>query len=176
MSAIIAGGVAGFVAFLLAQGFQNISASTGKDGIFNIFGKDKNGKPFSVKIQNPALRSPQYGLTNLSTSVLKRPDTAQLKFDNEGSGIKKIFTIGIIPTDANTKTDGIMEVRLNEARLFPIATPAAGMFTGVTSISIPIPPNFGLKINESDSLEFFIWSGGAVPVNFTVSVFIANEG
>jgi len=176
MSAIVAGGVGAFVGFLLSQGFTKIQSSTGKDGIFNIFGTNQNGKPFSVKIQNPALRSPQYGLTNLSTSVLKRPDEAQLEFENEGSGIKKVFTIGIIPTDSNTKSDGIMEIRLNQARLFPITTPSQGMFTGVTSVNIPIPPNFGLKINESDSLEFFIWSGGATPVNFTVSVFIANEG
>jgi len=176
MSAIIAGGVGAFVGFLLAQGFQKVSALTGKDGLLNISGINQNGKPFAIKIQNPALRSPQYGLTNLSTSVLKRPDDPQLEFENEGSGIKKVFTIGIIPTDANTKTDGIMEIRLNGARLFPITTPSAGMFTGVTSVNIPIPPNFGLKINESDSLEFFIWSGALIPVNFTVSVFIANEG
>ena len=175
---ILAGGVAGFVAFLLAQGFSNIQASTGRDGIFNLFGTDKDGKPFSVKIQNPALKSPQYGLQNISTTVLKRPNEgdAQLEFANEGSGIKKIFTIGIIPTDANTKTNGIMEIRLNEAKLFPIGTPVGGMFAGVSSINIPIPPNFGLKIEESKKLEFLIWNGIAGTSNFTVSVFLANEG
>lgn len=178
MSAIVAGGIAGFVAFLLAQGFTEISASNGKDGFFSIFGKDRDGKPFNVKIQNPALKSPQYGLQNVSTTVLKRPieGDAQLEFKNEGSGIKKIFTIGIIPTDGNTKTNGIMEIRLNGARLFPIGIPAGGMFEGVSSINIPIPPNFGLKIDESMKLEFLIWNAIAGTSNFTISVFLANEG
>lgn len=177
MSSIIAGGVGAFVGFLLAQGFQKVQASTGKDGILNIFGTNAEGKPFKVQIANPALKSPQYGLQNISTSVLKKPDEgdAQLEFENEGSGIKKIFTIGIIPTDATTKTNGIMEIRLNGARLFPIAAPSIGMFAGVSSVNIPIPANFGLKINESDKIEFFIWSGGAVPVSFTISIFLANE-
>jgi len=177
MSAIIVGGIGAFVGFLLAQGFQKVSATTGADGVLNIFGRNAEGKPFSVKIQNPALRSPQYGLQNISSTALKRSgeNDSELEFKNEGSGIKKIFTIGIIPTDANTKDNGILEIRLNGAKMFPIGVPAGGMFSGVTSINIPIPPNFGLKINESDKLEFFIWNAIAGTSNFTISVFLANE-
>ena len=174
MSAIVAGGVAGLLAFLLAQGFTELSSRTA-GGITSIFGKDKNGKPFKVSVQNEALVNPQFDIVELDSGVTtKKQRTAQFEIKNTSSTVKKIFAISIIP-DAGMKTDGVIEVFLNESRLYPITDPSPGMLKGVSALNIPIPPNFGLRIDESKKLEVFVWTPNAVAVQTTFAVFIANQ-
>lgn len=176
MSAFIGSAAGGFVSFLLGLGFTNIQQRLDPDGNFNFFGTNQNGKPFNVTLKQDALRSPQYDLVEIivGAGVTKKPDIPQFSIKNEGSGIKKIFTIGIIP-DAAAKSDAVLEVFLNESRVFPISDPTAGMFQNVTSVNIPIPPNFGLKIEESKKLEVFAWTPTGVASVFTFAVFIANQ-
>jgi len=174
LSAIIAGGVGAFLGFLLAQGFSQLASAT--DGGFTLItGKDPNGKPFQVKFANEALVNPQYDLVKLTaqSTDTKKPNKAQFTIKNDASGDKRIYTLGVVP-DTVFKADGVMEIILNGVRLFPITSPAQGMFENVSSLNIPIPANFGLKIKESDKLEVFIWnpSGALATINF--SIFIAN--
>lgn len=172
MSAIIAGGIAGLIAFLLAQGFTELSSRT-FGGITSIFGKDRDGKPFKVSIKNEALANPQFDIVELDTGVTtKRQRSAQYEINNEGSGDKRIFSLSIVP-DTTFKGAGQMVILLNETKLFPITDPKAGMFANVSSLNIPIPSNYGLKIREANKLEVFIWAGGvSAKVNF--AVFIGN--
>lgn len=172
--ALLGTGIGSFVGFLLAQGFTQLALRT--EGGFSIFtGVGKDGKPFSVKLQNEALANPQYDLVELDTTatVLKKPRVPQFKITNDASGDKRIYTIGIVP-DATFKTDGVMAILLNDVRLFPISDPKQGMFKNVSSLNIPIPANFGLKIKESNSLEVFIWNPSAASATVNFSIFIAN--
>ena len=174
MSTIIAGGVGAFVGFLLAQGFTEIqSRVTGLTT--TIFGTRPNGKPFKVTVQNEALANPQYDVVELDTgtTTLKKPNIPQFTIENNASGDKRIYTIGIVP-DTTFKTQGIMEILLNEVRLFPISTPAQGMFKNISSLNIPIPANYGLRIVESKKLEVFIWNPSAASATVNFALFIAN--
>jgi len=174
MSAIIAGGVGAFLGFLLAQGFTNLKAFA--EGGFSILtGKDANGKPFRVAIANETLGNPQYDLVELQALAtdLKKPTTPQFSIKNDASGDKRIYTIGIVP-DATFKTDGVMAIILNGVRLFPITSPSQGMFKNVSSLNIPIPANYGLRIKESEKLEVFIWNPSAALATVNFSIFIAN--
>lgn len=174
MSAIIAGGVGAFLGFLLAQGFTGLKAFA--EGGFNIItGKDANGKPFKIAIANEALKNPQYDLVKLTATAtdLKKPKNGQFKIKNDASGDKRVYTIGVVP-DTEFKANGIMVILLNGVRLFPISDPKQGMFSNVSSLNIPIPANFGLKIKESDSLEVFIWNPSAAIATVNFSIFIAN--
>lgn len=157
-------------------GFTKIQQSRGKDGFFSITALTKNGEKVTlVKLSNPTLGSPQYDLVNLNaTATTRDPDKPTYELKNDSSVDKRIFTIGIIPVDAATKTNAIIEVWLNERRLFPITASAAGMLSGTTAINVPIPPNFGLAINEKKSLQVFLWTPSAVPVSVTFAVFVAN--
>ena len=174
MSAIIAGGVGAFVGFLLAQGFTDIKAFA-QGGASILTGKDSNGKPFRVAIQNQVLANPQFDIVELDTgaTILKKTDKAQYEIKNTASGDKRIYTIGIVP-DATFKTDGVIEILLNGVRLFPITNPAQGMLKNVSSLNIPIPANFGLGIKESEKLEVFIWNPSAAAATINFAVFIAN--
>ncbi len=174
MSAIVAGGVGAFIGFLLAQGFTDLKVfAEGDTKIFT--GRDANGKVFRVAFANEALANPQYDLVELTTgtTLLKKSFKAQFEIKNTSSVDKRVYTIGIVP-DATFKTEGILEIFLNEVRLFPISNGVQGMFKNVSSLNIPIPANYGLQIKESFSLEVFVFnpSGNAATVNF--SVFIAN--
>jgi len=174
MSAIIAGGIGAFIGFLLAQGFTDLRAFAEK-GVSILTGKDPNGKPFRVSIANETLANPQFDIVELDTgaTTLKKPKTPQFTIKNDASGDKRIYTIGIVP-DATFKTDGVMEIILNEVRLFPITSPKQGMFKNVSSVNIPIPSNYGLKIGESKKLEVFIWNPSAAAATVNFAVFIAN--
>ncbi len=173
MSAIIAGGVGAFVGFLLAQGFTDIK-SVFAGGVNILTGNDADGKAFRVEIANEALRNPQYDLVELTTGALtKKSDKPQFEIKNTATGDKRIYTIGVVP-DATFKTEGILEIFLNEVRLFPITAPSQGMFRNVTSLNIPIPANFGLKIVQDFKLEVFIYKPSANAATINFSVFIAN--
>jgi len=174
MSAIIAGGVGAFLGFLLAQGFTGLKAFA-EQGFSVITGTDPNGKPFRVQLANEALKNPQYDLLKLTALAtdLKKPNKPQFLIKNDASGDKRVYTIGVVP-DAVFKTSGVMEIILNGVRLFPITSPAQGMFENVSSLNIPIPANFGLKIKESEKLEVFIWNPSAAIATVNFSVFIAN--
>lgn len=174
MSAILAGGVGAFIGFLLAQGFTDLK-SFAQGGFAILTGKDPNGKVFKVSIQNEALKNPQYDIVNLDTgtTILKKSNKAQFEIKNTASGDKRIYTIGLVP-DATFKTDGVIEIILNGVRLFPITSPSQGMLQNVSSLNIPIPSNYGLKIEESRKLEVFIWNPNGASATINFAVFIAN--
>lgn len=173
-STLLGTGVGSFIGFLLAQGFTKL-VSRSEGGFSVLTGLTPDGKPFNVKIQNPTLANPQYDLVKLSTgtTITKKTDKAQYEITNTASGDKRIYTIGIVP-DATFKTDGVLEIRLNGVRLFPISDPAQGMLENVSSLNIPIPANYGLSIKESDKLEVFIWNPNAANATVNFAVFIAN--
>jgi len=174
LSAILAGGVGAFIGFLLAQGFTDIKQVFAA-GSTIITGKQKDGKPFRVAIANQVLANPQYDIVELDTgtTLLKKSDKPQFEIKNTATGDKRIYTIGIVP-DALFKTDGIVEIFLNEVRLFPISIPKQGMLKNVSSLNIPIPANFGLGIKESFSLDVFIYNPNGASATINFSVFIAN--
>lgn len=168
--------IAAITTIAVGLGFQKISTDTDKNGVTNIFGIDSDGQTVQiVSIKNPALKSPQYDLVNLTTSDTAKPATPNYSITNNATGNKKVFTIGIVPTDATTKAEAIMEVFLNGTRLFPITNGAQAMLSGVTSLNIPIPPSFGLEIKESNSLEVFLWNPSGNAVSITFAVFIAVQ-
>jgi len=173
MSTILTIGAGGLLGFLLASGFTEVKQFiTG--GITTITGIGQDGKAFEVSFANEALVNPQYDLVTLTTGALtKKSDKAQFEIKNTATGDKRIYTIGIVP-DATFKAESIVEIFLNEVRLFPISSPVGGMFANVSSLNIPIPANFGLKIKQDFKLEVFIYNplGNASTISF--SVFIAN--
>jgi len=173
LSAILGGALAGFIALLLAQGFTNIQ-QVFAGGFTTLTGQTPEGETFKVELANEALINPQYDLVTLSTGALtKKSDKPQFEIKNTATGDKRVYTIGIVP-DATFKAESIVEIFLNEVRLFPITTPVGGMFANVSSLNIPIPANFGLKIKQDFKLEVFVYNplGNASTISF--SVFIAN--
>jgi len=173
LSQLITIGAGGLLGFLLASGFTEVKQFI-QGGISIITGKDADGKAFEVQFANEALINPQYDLITLSTGALtKKSDKPQFEIKNTATGDKRIYTIGIVP-DATFKAESILEIFLNEVRLFPISAPVGGMFANVSSLNIPIPANFGLKIKQDFKLEVFIYNplGNASTISF--SVFIAN--
>ena len=173
MSAIITVAAGGLLGFLLASGFTEVKQFFA-GGVTTITGVNAEGKAVSVQIVNEALRNPQYDLVELTTGALtKRSDKAQFEIKNTASGDKRIYTIGIVP-DAVFKTEGIIEIFLNEVRLFPITSPSQGMFRNVSSLNIPIPANFGLKILQDFKIEVFIYNPSGNPATINFSIFIAN--
>jgi len=175
MSTILTVAAGGLLGFLLASGFTEVKQFIA-GAVTTITGIAPDGKAFSVSFDNEALINPQYDLVTLSTGALtKRSDKPQFEIKNTATGDKRIYTIGIIP-DTTFKAESIVEIFLNEVRLFPITTPVGGMFANVSSLNIPIPANFGLKIRQDFKLEVFIYNplGNASTISF--SVFIANIG
>jgi hypothetical protein len=160
---------------LVSLGFEKVRAES-KGDTTNFFGvKDGQTKQL-VQIRNPALKSPQYDLVNLTTSATSKDENAPAySITNNASGSKKVFTIGVVPTDATTKTEAVLEIILNGTRMFPITEPAQAMLSGVTSLNIPIPPSFGLEIKENDKLEVHLWNPSGNPVSITFAVFIAVQ-
>ena len=160
---------------LVSLGFDKVRAET-QGNTTNFFGS-KDGKSTQlVSIKNPALKSPQYDLVNLTTSsTTKDENSPAYSVTNNASGSKKVFTIGVVPTDATTKTEAVLEIFLNGTRMFPITEPAQAMLSGVTSLNIPIPPSFGLEIKENDKLEVFLWNPSGNAVSITFAVFIAVQ-
>jgi hypothetical protein len=168
--------IAAITTIAVSLGFKKIQAETDKNGVTNIFGIDGDGQTVKVvSIKNPALKSPQYDLVNLTTSATEKPATANYFIENNASGNKKVFTIGLIPTDATTKAEAVIEIFLNGTRLFPITQPAQAMLSGVTSLNVPIPPSFGLEIRENEKLEVFMWNPSGNAISLTFAVFIAVQ-
>lgn len=166
----LAGGIlSAVVALLLAQGFQKVEAAS--DG--TITGLNKDGKPFSVRLANPAISGAQYDLVELDTGVLPltKPKRANYSIENTQDTDKRVFALGLVP-DALFKTSGIIEIFINKVRVFPITDPVQGFLSAVTSLNIPIPPNFGLKIKPRGKLEVFVWnpSGASAKINFAVFI------
>lgn len=157
-------------------GFKKIQEERNADGTISLTGIAPNGdKVTLVQLRNPTLGSPQYDLINLTTSAVKKDPAAPIySISNDSSIDKRIFTIAFIPVDAVTKSEAVLEIFLNEKRLFPITNGAQGMLSGVTSLNVPIPANYGLAINESKKLEVFLWNPSGNPINVTFAVFIAN--
>lgn len=175
MSSVIAGAAGGFITFLLSLGFRNIQQRFLPNGDFDIFGTDREGKPFNVSLKNEALKSPQYDLRDLGPIASeKKTKDPQYVLENTSQGVKKVFAVAFIP-DANMKTNGFLEIRLNGTRLFPIGNATAGMLKNITSFNIPIPPNFGLQLKQTEKFEVFIWTdAAATPVGGNIAVFLAN--
>ena len=165
---VIGGITSGVVALLLAQGFQKVQAAS--DG--TISGINKDGKPFKVKLANNAIAGAQYDLVELTTSISQstKPSQPNYSIQNTQDTDKRVFALGIVP-NALFKTEGIIEIFINKVRVFPITDPVQGFLSSVTSLNIPIPPNFGLKIKPRDKLEVFAWNPSLTPltsVNFAV--------
>jgi len=172
---LVAGGIGAIIALLVSQGFTQVKAFAETNGDTTLTGFDANGKPISVQLKNNAVVSPQFDLVRISTILTKFPDSnsAQFKFKNQSSVIKRIFALSIIP-DANFQTKGILKITLNEAPLFPITNLVAGDFTDISALNIPIPDTYGLKILPKDELRVFIASPDGTSVTVSVAVFIGE--
>ncbi len=168
----LAGGVvSGIIALLLAQGFQKVEAAS--DG--TISGLNKDGKPFKVRLANPAIAGAQYDLVELDTGAtqITKPDRANYSIENTQDTDKRVFAIALVP-DTTFKASGIIEIFINKVRLFPITDPVQGFLSAVTSLNIPIPPNFGLKIKPRQKLEVFVWNPSAASAKVNFAVFIGD--
>lgn len=165
---VVGGAVAAVVSLLLAQGFQKVEAAS--DG--TITGLNQAGKPFKVKLANNAIAGAQYDLVELtaSTTEVTKPKTPNYSIQNTQDTDKRVFALGIVP-NSTFKSEGIIEIFINKVRVFPITDPSQGFLSAVTSLNIPIPPSFGLKIKPRDKLEVFVWNPSltaSTSVNFAV--------
>jgi len=172
----IAGGITAVILLLITNGFQKIQQIGLKNGDTLLKAIDKNGKPISIQIKNNAVISPQFDQVRITTTSKTFPDSNNANFSlkNNSSVIKRIFALSLVP-DPTFQSDGIVKITLNEAPLFPITPLVAGDFQDVSSLNIPIPDTYGLKILPKDELRVFIASPptGAL-VGMTVAVFIGE--
>lgn len=178
MSAIggaIAGGITAVILLLVTNGFSKIQQIGLKNGDTLIKAIDKNGVPVNVQIKNNAVISPQFDQVRLTTSRLTFPDSNSPNFSlkNNSSVIKRIFALSLVP-DPTFQAGGIVKITLNEAPLFPITPLVAGDFQDVSSLNIPIPDTYGLKILPKDELRVFMASPTGSLVGLTVAVFIGE--
>ena len=178
MSAIggaIAGGITAVILLLITNGFSKIQQIGLKNGDTLIKAIDKNGVPVNVQIKNNAVISPQFDQVRLITSRTTFPDSNRPNFSlkNNSSVIKRIFALSLVP-DPTFQADGIVKITLNEAPLFPITPLVAGDFQDVSSLNIPIPDTYGLKILPKDELRVFMASPNGTLVGLTVAVFIGE--
>jgi len=178
MSAIggaIAGGITAIILLLVTNGFEKIQQIGLKNGDTLLKAVDRNGKPISIQIKNNAVISPQFDQVRITTSQTKFPDSNSPNFElkNNSSVIKRIFALSLVP-DPTFQADGIVKITLNEAPLFPITPLVAGDFQDISSLNIPIPDTYGLKILPKDELRVFIASPNATLVGMTIGVFIGE--
>jgi len=178
MSAIggaIAGGITAVILLLVTNGFSKIQQIGMKNGDTLLKAIDKNGVPISIQIKNNAVISPQFDQVRITTSQVKFPDSNSPNFSlkNNSSVIKRIFALSLVP-DPTFQGDGIVKITLNEAPLFPITPLVAGDFQDVSSLNIPIPDTYGLKILPKDELRVFIASPTGSLVGLTIGVFIGE--
>jgi len=178
MSAIggaIAGGITAVILLLVTNGFSKIQQITMPNGDTLLKAIDKNGKPINVQLKNNAVISPQFDQVRITTSSTTFPNSNQPNFrlKNNSSVIKRIFALSLVP-DPTFQADGIVKITLNEAPLFPITPLVAGDFQDISSLNIPIPDTYGLRILPKDELRVFIASPNATLVGLTVAVFIGE--
>ena len=127
-----------------------------------------------VIFDNRTISGAQYHLLKLQTGTLTKKSTKpQFIIANFQNRDRRIFGLSFTPSLAFSEF-GIIEVRLNEVRILPIEAPAQGMFQNITALNIPIPPNFGLKIQESMELEVFIWNPSNNDVAINLSAFVGD--
>ena len=127
-----------------------------------------------VTFDNRTLSGAQYHLLKLQTGTLtKKSNKAQFIVDNFQNRDRRIFGLSFTP-DLLFSEEGIIEIRLNEVRILPIEAPAQGMLQNITALNIPIPPNFGLRIQESMKLEIFIWNPDGNDSAINLSVFVGD--
>jgi len=170
-------GITALIFLLISSGFKKVEAIS-KGGLTFLTGEDKDGKPFKVALSNEALTQPQYDIVELDTltgasAITKKSDRPQYFIENADDVDKRVFAIALVP-DSTFKTEAIIEIFLNRVRLFPITDPSGGFLSSVTSLNIPIPPNYGLKIKPRQKLEVFVYNplGNSATVNF--AVFVGN--
>ena len=127
-----------------------------------------------VTFDNRTLSGAQYHLLKLQTGTLrKKSNKAQFIVDNFQNRDRRIFGLSFTP-DLLFSEEGVIEIRLNEVRILPIEAPAQGMLQNITALNIPIPPNFGLRIQESMKLEIFIWNPDGNDSAINLSVFVGD--
>lgn len=178
MSAIggaIAGGITAVILLLITNGFSKIQQIGLKNGDTLIKAIDKNGVPVNVQIKNNAVVSPQFDQVRITTSQKVFPNSNNPNFElkNNSSVIKRIFALSLVP-DGTFQSDGIVKITLNEAPLFPITPLVVGDFQDVSSLNIPIPDTYGLKILPKEKLRVFIASPNGTLIGLTVAVFIGE--
>ena len=127
-----------------------------------------------VTFDNRTLSGAQYHLLKLQTgTITKKTTKAQFIVDNFQNRDRRIFGLSFTPSLLFSE-EGVLEVRLNEVRILPIEAPAQGMFENITALNVPIPPNFGLRIEESMKLEIFIWNPDSNDASINLSVFVGD--
>jgi len=171
----VAGGITALIILLLSNGFTKIQAFALENGDTRLTAIDPNGKPVDVQLKNNAIVSPQFDQVRITTTAKVFPDSNQPDFElkNNSSVIKRIFALSLVP-DPTFMTDGIVKITLNEAPLFPITPLVAGDFQDISSLNIPIPDTYGLKILPKDELRVFIASPSGSLVGMTIGVFIGE--
>jgi len=171
----LAGGVTALLVVLLSNGFTKVKAFAEENGDTTIRATDPQGAPVSIQIKNGAVISPQFDQVRISTSATVFPNSNQPNFElkNNSSVIKRIFALSFVP-DGTFQSDGILQITLNEAPLFPITPMVAGDFQDVSALNIPIPDTYGLKILPKRELKVFIASPNGVLVAGTIGVFIGE--
>jgi len=125
-------------------------------------------KPEPVVFSNKTLVSAQYLLRELDTSTrTKKSNKPQFEFQNLKVTDKRIFGISMTP-DRTFSEEGIIEILVNEVRLLPNQQSQQGAFSSITALNIPIPPNYGLRLDPDKKLEVFVWnpSGNSAKINF----------
>lgn len=169
--------IGALAALLVERGFSQIKEEKGKNGIINITGLAPSGEKVTiVQLKNLTLASPQYDLLNIeTTNTIKDVNNPNYELGNDSSEDKRIYAIAAVPVDLTTQQDALLEIWLNGKRLFPITDPVQGMLKGVNEINIPIPPNEGLQLKESEKLQVFLWNPNGVNVSVTFGVFIATK-
>lgn len=129
-------------------------------------------KPEPVIFSNKTLVSAQYLLRELDTETrTKKSKKPQFEFKNPKRTDKRIFGISMTP-DARFSKEGIIEIFLNEVRLLPNEQSQQGAFSNITALNIPIPPNYGLRLDPDKKIEVFVWnpSGKSAKINFSCFV------
>jgi len=126
-----------------------------------------------VIFDNRTISGAQYFIEELDTLTRTKKSTKpQFIQKNLENTNKRVFGIGLTP-DGLFRAEGIIEIRINEVRLLPAErAPAQGMLSSISALNIPIPDNFGIKIENQKALEVWVWNpdGNSAKINMTAFV------
>jgi len=135
-------------------------------------------RPERVRFSNLTMTQPQYFVrlftfnVNTNPEDAKKPRVPQFSFQNIKERDTRVFGLGITPNSA-FRDFGVIEIFLNEVKLFPAGQTTFGVMRNISALNFPIPPNFGLKIFPSKKLEVFAWQPAGVEltsINFVAFI------
>lgn len=147
---------------LTTAGFINLTTKKEEDGSTSVLSGDTQiiNLPEDVVSELKPYEEVKATLNRISTSATSKPASGNIKLTNV-NGTSRILNFSIIP-DSNAQTGAVIEVLKGNGTILSVAQ---GALTDTGVIDLPMPEG-GLKFNQGESLETFVYS----PTGSTVAV------